>query len=107
MHEACRAAGMAPLLLEEVGTHFRVTLFSARDAAPEVDEVDTATLDALRAAEGLSTSEAAAHIGRTPRATRNRLRKFVERGLVVELGSGPNDPHRRYYVAEEPGRYGR
>ena len=107
MHEACRAAGLAPPLLEEVGTHFRVTLFSARDSVPEVDEVDAATLDALRAAEGLTTSEIAAHIDRTPRATRNRLRRLVERGLVVELGSGPNDPQRRYYVAEEPGRYGR
>lgn len=108
MREACAAAGAAPPLLEEVGTHFRVTLFSARDGGPRpMDALDSATLEALRSAEGLTTSELAAEIGRTPRATRNRLRRLVELGLVVELGSGPNDPHRRYFVAEEPGRYGR
>lgn len=107
MHEACLAAGMAPPLLEEVGTRFRVTLFPRREAPPRIDDVDAAALDALRSAEGLTTSKLAAKIGRTPRATRTRLRRLVGRGLVVELGSGPNDPHRRYFVAEEPGRYGR
>ncbi len=101
------AAGMAPPVLEEVGTHFRVTLFAAREGGPSVDELDAAALDALHSTEGLTPSELAEAIGRTPRATRNRLRKLVERGLVVELGSGPNNPHRRYCVAEEPGRYGR
>lgn len=107
IREACRLAGMAPPLFEEVGTHFRVTLFAEREAAPEIDTLDAATLEALRVANGLTTSEIAAHIERTPRATRTRLRRLVELGLVVELGSGPNDPHRRYYVAEDPARYGR
>ena len=107
IREACRLAGMAPPLFEEVGTHFRVTLFAEREEVPEIDTLDAATLEALRTANGLTTSEIAAHIERTPRATRTRLRRLVELGLVVELGSGPNDPHRRYYVAEDPARYGR
>ncbi|MFU8890805.1 MAG: ATP-binding protein [Anaerosomatales bacterium] len=105
--EACRLAGMAPPLFEEVGTHFRVTLFAQRDAVPDIDPLDAATLEALRSADGLTTSEIAVYIERTPRATRTRLRRLVELGLVVELGSGPNDPRRRYYVAEDPARYGR
>lgn len=106
MMAACRAAGMRDPLFEEVGTRFRVTLFSGRHETPSLDPVDAAALDALRAAEGLSTSQLAAAIGRTPRATRTRLQKLIERGLVVEIGSGPTDPQRRYHVAEEPGRYG-
>ncbi|MDO8879541.1 MAG: helix-turn-helix domain-containing protein [Coriobacteriia bacterium] len=107
MYEACRAAGMADPVLEEVGMRFRVTLLPERTREPDIDEVDAATLGAIRASGGLTTSEIAAAIGRTPRATRTRLQRLVERGLVVEIGSGPNDPHRRYHVAEDPGRYGR
>lgn len=107
MYDACQAAGLLPPLLEEVGTSFRVTLYSARHAVPQVDPLDAAALDALRDGEGLSTSELAARIARTPRAARTRLQRLVERGLVVELGSGPNDPQRRYYIAEDPARYGR
>ena len=105
MHEACTAAGLAPPLLEEIGSRFRVTLYSARLGKPAVDMLDSTALEALRGAEGLSTAEVAALLGRTTRATRDRLRRLVERGLVVELGSSPNDPHRRYYIAEDPARW--
>jgi DNA-binding Lrp family transcriptional regulator len=54
---------------------------------------------------GLSTAELAARIGRTTRATRTRLRSLVDAGVIVELGSGPNDPQRRYLIAEDPARY--
>ncbi|MBN1192812.1 MAG: putative DNA binding domain-containing protein [Coriobacteriia bacterium] len=105
MREACSAAGVAEPLLEEVGTRFRVTLYSGRVATPGTDPVDAAALEALRAAGGLTTSELAAAIGRTSRATRTRLLRLMERGLVVDIGSGPTDPQRRYHVAEEPGRW--
>jgi len=36
----------------------------------------------------------------SPRATRTRLARLVGRGLVREIGTGPQDPQRRYYLAE-------
>lgn len=36
----------------------------------------------------------------TPRATRTRLSRLVAGGLVPEVGTGPQDPKRRYYRAE-------
>ena len=106
MRAACQEAGLPEPLLEEIGTSFRVTLFSARERDPHpVDPLDEQALDALRRADGLGTSDVAEVIGRTPRATRSRLQRLVEAGLVVEIGSGPNDPQRRYYIAEDPGRY--
>ena len=36
----------------------------------------------------------------TPRATRTRLARLVGRGLVREVGTGPQDPKRRYFRAE-------
>lgn len=45
------------------------------------------------------TSEIAAVIGLTPRATRTRLARLVGRGSLREVGTGPQDPKRRYFIA--------
>ena len=100
MTDACRDAGLAPPILEEIGTHFRVTLFTERVAAPSVDEKDQAILEALAGDEGHLTSEIAEAIGLTTRATRTRLARLVERGLVRVIGTSPQDPKRRYFRAE-------
>jgi ATP-dependent DNA helicase RecG len=46
---------------------------------------------------GRLTSEIAKAIDLTPRATRTRLARLVGRGLVREVGTGPQDPKRRYF----------
>lgn len=100
MVAACHEAGLAPPLLEEIGTRFRVTLRTARVAAPVLEEKDRAIVAALSGSQGQPTSEIAARIGLTPRATRTRLARLVERGLVREIGSSPQDPQRRYFLAD-------
>jgi predicted HTH transcriptional regulator len=97
MMAACREAGLAPPTFEEIGTRFRVTIHTTSIGAPSVDITDEAILDALTAGDGLSTQEIAAVIGLTARATRSRLLKLVERGLVTEIGTSPQDPKRRYF----------
>ena len=99
MMAACRAAGLAEPELEEIGTRFRVTLRTARSGGGIVDEVERVILETLASGEGLSTREIAAAIGRTPRTARSRLLKLLERGLVREIGTGPHDPRKRYYLA--------
>jgi len=100
MSDACQDIGLAPPLLEEVGTHFRVTLSTKRTAAPSLDERDAAILEVLAGREGHSTSEISKAIGLTTRSTRTRLARLVERGLVREIGTSPKDPKRRYFRAE-------
>ena len=99
MTAACREAGLAAPSLEEIGTRFRVTIHTARTGAPSVDKKDQAILDALAGDIGLSTQEIAAIIELSARATRTRLSKLVERGLVSEVGTSPQDPKRRYFRA--------
>ena len=99
MTAACREAGLAAPALEEMGTRFRVTLLTARTGAPRVDDTDQAILDAMAGDKGLSTQEIATAIELTARATRTRLRKLVEHGLVREVGTSPQDPKRRYFRA--------
>jgi DNA-binding MarR family transcriptional regulator len=50
---------------------------------------------------GSGVSMIAAAIRLSPRATRTRLARLVGRGLVREIGTGPQDPRRRYFLAEQ------
>jgi predicted HTH transcriptional regulator len=103
MTAACRDRGLDAPQLEEIGTHFRVTLSAIRHGAPAIDKRDQSILAALAASleHGLSTSRIARRIGLSPRAARTRLASLVERGLVAEIGSGPQDPHRRYHLVSD------
>jgi ATP-dependent DNA helicase RecG len=103
MTAACSDRGLDAPQLEEIGTHFRVTLSAVRRNAPAIDARDRAILGALAASleRGLSTSRIAKRIGLSPRAARTRLASLVERGLVSEIGSGPQDPHRRYHLVSD------
>ncbi len=100
MSAACREAGLTEPVFEEFATRFRVTLATARVGLPVLDETDRAILARLAGGKGRLTSEIAETIGLTPRATRTRLARLVGRGLVREIGTGPQDPKRRYYKAE-------
>jgi len=99
MIAACKESGLAPPVWEEIGTRLRVTLYKEQIGPAVIDSTDRAILDLLDSAEGGSTSEIAAEIKLSPRATRTRLAKLVARGLVREIGTGPKDPKRRYYKA--------
>ena len=99
MTAACRSAGLVQPVLEEIGNRFRVTLHTGRSGPLAVDPTDQAILDALASDTGLSTQAIASAIDLTPRATRTRLVKLVERGLVREIGTSAQDPKRRYFRA--------
>jgi len=97
---ACHDAGLAAPVFEEIATRFRVTIAIERVGRPSLDETDQAILARLDGGEGLLTSEIAKEIGLTSRATRTRLARLVGRGLLREVGTGPQDPRRRYYRSE-------
>lgn len=101
MTAACRDAGLAVPVLEEIGSRFRVTILTARTGVPTLDETDQAILDTLARGKGLSTQEIADRIKRSPRATRTRLISLIGRGLVREVGTSPQDPRRRYFLASK------
>ena len=104
MTAACRDRGLDAPQFEEIGTHFRVTLSAVARSAPAKEVRDEKILAVLaeNTEVGLSTSQIAERLKLSPRATRTRLVSLVERGLIVEIGSGPQDPHRRYHLATKP-----
>lgn len=101
MISACKDAGLEQPRFEEIGTSFRVTFFSTRKQLPTVDAVDQKILEILSFQEGKSTKVIAEYVGLTTRAVRPRLRVLIERGLVAEVGSSPQDPRRLYFLRAE------
>lgn len=100
MMASCADAGLPPPVFEEVGSHFRVVISTVRQRESKTDEKDSRIVEVLRTAEALSTAQVAALIKMSPRATRTRLQSLVQRGLLVEIASGPTDPRRKYAVPD-------
>ena len=107
MIATCREAGLASPLWEEVGLRLRVTIYTAVTDSPVTDTAGAATghtidatgqsiLTLLQGGGEHGTAEVATAIGLSARATRTRLAKLVSLGLIREVGTGPNDPKRRY-----------
>ena len=100
MFAACRAAGLPEPELEEIGSGFRVTFRRERVAKPERDKLDTAIVEFLRRNPGASTSRIAVTIKRTSRATQTRLKRLVELGQLVAIGSSAQDPRKGYHLKQ-------
>jgi ATP-dependent DNA helicase RecG len=96
----CEAAGLPSPVFEEVGTRFRATIATNPNRAPAVDTINQSILDSLSKSDGLSTNAIALAIGLSTRATRTRLARLVSQGVVQEIGTGPQDPKRRYFIAD-------
>ena len=97
MCAVCTEAGLAPPSFLELANRFRVTIATAGVSTPSLDPTDQKILACLANGEGWLTSEVAGEIDLSARATRTRLARLVDRGLVHEIGTGPQDPRRRYY----------
>ena len=99
MTAACQEAGLDVPRLEEIGVHFRVTIFRARISQPRADDTDRRILALFADGAPRSTADVAKHVGLSQRATLTRLKAMTGRGLLVEIGTGPHDPKRQYVLA--------
>ncbi|MCY4128266.1 MAG: helix-turn-helix domain-containing protein [Gammaproteobacteria bacterium] len=99
MINACQQAGIPNPVWQELGNRFRVTMKKQYEFAPTIDTVDDPICEVLSENDGLRTSEIADATSLSARATRIRLKKLVEEGLVVRTGTSPTDPQARYFLA--------
>jgi predicted HTH transcriptional regulator len=97
MNAACREAGLPAPEFEEIGSRFRVTIHTIATGPARIDKKDSTILRFLDERRGRSTAQIAKAVALSARATRTRLANLVERGLVIEVGSGPKDPRRQYF----------
>jgi len=103
MIASCKEAGLPAPVFEEIGSRFRVVLSTIPIGPVQVNDKDQVILRLLKDGRGRSTAKIAKALSISERATRSRLKALVERGLVVEIGSGPQDPRRQYFLARTAG----
>jgi predicted HTH transcriptional regulator len=93
---ACCDAGLPEPIFEELGTGFRVTFYRQRQVQSETDPLDAGILEFVRANPGAPTSQIAAHIKRSARATQLRLKKLSATGQIVAVATSEHDPRKGY-----------
>ena len=94
--DECKEYGLQNPVFEEIGMRFRMTIFTLKQTAPLINELDQNILLILKREGDLSTSELAKHIERSVRTTRTHLKSLTEKGVVREISVGPNDPQKHY-----------
>ena len=98
---SCKEAGLKPPIFEEIGTHFRVTIYLDKVNSLQLDSVNQKILNILKEKEGVSTHEIAQEIKLSSRATRIRLIKLIDLGLVTEIGLNARDPNKKYFRSHQ------
>jgi ATP-dependent DNA helicase RecG len=86
MATACQEAGLEPPGLEEIGTHFRVTISSVRIRKPNADETDQRIVALLGDGVARSTAVVAKHVGLSERGTPTRLKSMTSWVFLSKSG---------------------
>ncbi len=63
-----------------------------------LNTIDNKIHNVLNKSTGKSTKEIADTIGISTRATRARLSKLVNKGVILAIGKNPQDPKRKYFL---------
>jgi ATP-dependent DNA helicase RecG len=98
MISACKAHGQQPPHFEEVGSAFRVTLFSQPVADRKFPDWHASLIAYFSENKEITTKEAAQIWNTSDRTARTRLRNLLEQGYLIEIGTGPNDPKKVYVL---------
>jgi predicted HTH transcriptional regulator len=95
----CKAMGLKTPRFEEIGVQFRATLYRSLGTRLEIADAEKKIIDALKKNREMSTGEIARTIQKTERTARTKMLGLVKKGLVVEIGLSPQDPHKKYRLA--------
>jgi len=96
---SCRNAGLPDPEFREIAARFRVTLYTIPSKAPQLDDIDSRILECIQNSSGLRTTQIALKVNISPRAIRERIKRLLELNLIVEIGTGPFDPKKKYKIS--------
>jgi len=100
MIQTCQEAGLKKPDFKEMSGSFRVTIFNEPKTVEVLRDWEKLIIGYLNEHGKITTKEAAIIWDISDRATRDRLRKLINRNKLAEIGKNPNDP-KRYYVLLE------
>lgn len=100
MINACEKGGLMEPIFEEIGARIRVTFFLDATQSITMDAVDKKIIKTLLGTNN-TTHLIAEEIKLSKRATRSRLLRLVELGVIVEIAQNPNDPKKTYRLIKK------
>lgn len=98
--EACRKANQAEPRFEELGTSFRVTLYSGAVSKDSQKSWERILVEYLHVYKEINTKQAAELWNISERGARTRIKKMVEHKIVIRIATSPNDPKTVYVLAK-------
>lgn len=99
---SCLQNGLKKPKLEEMGSQFRVTIYSEKIQEIAIEEWQKKFLQHLQSLGELSTHDAAEFWNIDIRTARRRLKKLAEQGFIAKIGISKNDPYGKYVPCRTP-----
>lgn len=99
--QECEVHKLRPPLFEEIGTAFRVTLYSGVKIMQELTVWQKQLLEHLSCNREISTKEAAQFWKKSERTARTRLLSMLEKELIIEIRTSPTDPKKVYVLKSQ------
>lgn len=96
MIDICAEQGLAPPKFEEIDHFFRVTLYNSLVKPSELQEWEKILMEYVDEHGEIPAKQAREIWNVTPKTAGSRLRKMCDKGLLVEISSGPFDPQKRF-----------
>jgi ATP-dependent DNA helicase RecG len=92
----CKEQGISPPIFEELDHFFRITLFHNRKGRYSGEMWESSLIEYLRSNQTITAKQAKIVWEVTARTASSRLKKMCEKGLIVEIATGPFDPQKKF-----------
>ena len=99
--ESCVESGLNMPRFEEMGSQFRVTIYSAKVQKTITEEWQTRFIEHVSSIGEISAKDAAKFLKVDIRSARRRLKKLVNEGLLAKIGVSKNDPYGKYVISSD------
>ena len=96
MIDVCNEQGLIPPKFEEVDNFFRVTIYNSSIKTQTLEKWEQEALKYVAQYGEIPAKQAREIWNVTPKTAGSRLRKMCDKGLLVEISSGPYDPHKTF-----------
>jgi ATP-dependent DNA helicase RecG len=101
MIEVCRQQGITEPKFEELDHYFRVTLYHDKQREMKVSiSWQQDLIEYLKSHVDINAKAASIFWGVTGRTASVRLKEMVNDGFIVEVGTGPYDPKKKFILAK-------
>ncbi len=104
MINACLEAGLEAPYFKETGPRIRVIFYKKKVSQPIMDDLDQFIIGLLTFCGPLSTHQITSCVNVSRRSVINRLSGMSDKGQIIELSQGPNDPKKKYSLKATTGK---